>query len=520
MIEWEELTDAQKQAIKLISEKSLLGFQRCFFNILTGEKWGVNWHHKYMSSTIDDIIDNKRGSTIFNVPPGAGKTETLSIHAPVYSILKSKKVRNLNVSYSKSLVDRNSQRAKDIIKCDEFQELWPTLFGRDKIDEWQVLNEKGKVKAHIESKSIGGGITGGRGGYMLDGFSGWVCLDDVDKPEDMFSEVKRQRTHNILVNTLRSRRAKKTKDNPTPFILIQQRLHIDDSTAFLMDPNRGIGIDFDQITIPALINKEYIDSLPEWIRKEAWDSVKDTKCVNGYYSYWPANEDIEDLMELWKKSEYTFMSQYMQTPIALGGSVFNAEWFRMYGENQETQLPEYIEHRFITADTAQKTASHNDYSVICEWGVKGDNLYLLNMKRGKWEAPELRKMFIDFVNEAFDRNNLINGNLRTVLIEDKSSGTGLIQEIKGKIPVNATAVQRSVDKLTRALDAAPQIEMGKVWLPAGVLWLTDFISEHSLFTPNDSHKNDDMVDNTCDAVAYTFLKPRSAVTSLMYKRKR
>lgn len=520
MIEWEELSLGEKQAIKLISEQSLMGFQKCFFNILTGEKWAVNWHHKYIAHTIEEIIDGKRGSTIFNVPPGAGKTEILSIHAPVYSILKCQKVRNLNVSFSDSLVKKNSDRSRDIIKSEEFQELWPMETGKWKSEDWQTLNEKGKVRAEIASRSLNGQITGGRGGYMLDGFSGWVCIDDPDKPADMFSEVKRTKVHNTIVNTLRSRRASKSKDNPTPFVLMQQRLHIDDTTAFLMDKNRGIGVDFDQIIIPALINEEYIESLPEWIREECRAQVCGSEKINGYWSFWPQNEDINDLMELWKRNEYTFLSQYMQAPISLGGFVFDSKDFRMYGPESEFQLPEYIEYRFITSDTAQKTANHNDFTVICEWGVKDEKLYLLNMVRDKWEAKDLRLNFIKIVNEAWSRNSLINGNLRTVLVEDKVSGTGLIQEMKGELPLPVKGLPRSVDKLTRALDAAPQVSLGKVWLPAEAPWLTDFVAEHSLFTPNDSHKHDDMVDNTCDAINHVFLKPTSSITSLMFKRKR
>lgn len=523
-IEWEELTIAQKKAVKLISEKSLLGFQRCFFNITTGEKWKVNWHHKYIARIVEEIIDGKRKSTIFNVPPGAGKTEILSIHAPVYSILKTKKVRNLNVSFSNTLVQRNSMRAKDIIKSEEFQELWPMSFGKDKADEWQVINSKGKVKAEIVSRSSSGQITGGRGGYIGDGFSGWVCIDDIDKPEDMFSDVKRTKTHSILVNTLRSRRASKSKENPTPFVCIQQRLHVDDSTAFLTDPARGIGINFDVIKVPALIDEDYINSLPDWIREECREQVCSSEQINGKWSYWPENEHIGDLMELWAKSEYTFMSQYMQDPITLGGSVFSADWFRFYDPTGNSEsyepLPARLDYRFITADTAQKTKEHNDFSVICEWAKAGDAIYLLDMIRGKWEAPELRAMLSNKINESFSKNGGNIGNLRKVLIEDKSSGTGLIQELqRTSLPLPITPVQRNTDKLTRALDTAPQVQMGKVHIPAGAIWITDFVSEHSLFTPNDSHKHDDIVDNTCDAVHEAFLNGTSEVTNLMFKQR-
>src|SRR5690606_30098780 len=157
-----------------ISERSLLGFQRCFFQLMQGEKWDVNWHHRYMSRPVEDIVRGKRGSTIFNVPPGAGKTETLSIHAPVWAMLECDRIRNLNISFSDTLAKRNSRRTRDIITSEEFQHLWPSPIGVNQADEWSLLGANGKTRAEVVSRSAGGQITGGRGGYTGSGFSGWI----------------------------------------------------------------------------------------------------------------------------------------------------------------------------------------------------------------------------------------------------------------------------------------------------------------------------------------------------------
>lgn len=513
MLEWEELSLAQKFAIKAISEQSFMGFQRIWFNLMTGEKWESNWHHKYIAHIIEEIVAGKRRDTIFNIPPGAGKTEMLSIHAPIWATFKCPKIRNLNVSFSDSLAKTNSIRSRSLVTSDEFQEIWPGELGLKRDNQWQLLNEKGKVKADISSRSLGGQITGGRGGYIMNGFSGWIMLDDIDKPGDMFSEVKRKKVHSDIINTLRSRRGNNSKDNPTPFVSVQQRLHIDDSTAFLTDPNRGIGIKFDVIKIPALINQEYIDSLPDGIREECIKDVCGTDKINGYWSFWPSNQHIDQLFELWKRNEYMFLSQYMQEPIALGGNIFKAEWFQTYLDEDK---PAQFDYRFITADTAQKTGERNDYSVICEWGFVNDRLYLLDMHRGKWEAPELREKFKSIVNNAWDKNNDFYGNLRDVLVEDKVSGTGLIQEMKGKLPLAVKAVQRNKDKFTRAYDAVSQLEMGKVWIPSERLWISEFVSEHTLFTADDTHKHDDIVDNTVDAIMHTLIKARNVGFNLMF----
>lgn len=526
MLEWSELSESEKLAVKLISEESFLGFQRCFFQLIQGDKWDVNWHHRYMSRPIEEIVLGKRGSTLFNVPPGAGKTETLSIHAPVWSMLECDRVRNLNISFSDTLAKRNSRRTRDIITSEEFQELWPYPLGVNQADEWSLLNDKGKVKAEVVSRSAGGQITGGRGGYPGAGFSGWICLDDIDKPADMFSEVKRTRTHQLLVNTIRSRRGNKSKDNPTPIVGIQQRLHQYDSTWFM--ESGGMGINFDLIKVPALINEEYIESLPNWIKDECWNDIKSSESVNRsgeqYWSYWPKNEYVGDLMDLWEKDEYTFASQYMQEPIALGGNIFDPSWWVFYDDDQfmnGENSPPFFEYRFITADTANKTKTYNDFSVFIEWGVYDGKLYAIELKRGKWEAPELRNVFTKFLHQAWDRNDSHQfGNLRAAYIEDKASGTGLIQEVKRSSPCQIIDIQRNIDKLTRAMDTAPQIKEGKVMLPRSKPWVTEYVSEHAAFAADDSHKNDDMIDPTMDAVNVAILKPCGGVMDFISRRRR
>nr|WP_245994906.1 hypothetical protein [Yersinia hibernica] len=89
------------------------------------------------------------------------------------------------------------------------------------------------------SRSSGGQLTGGRAGFPGPDFSGFVGLDDYNKPEDMFSATKRASANRILVNTIRSRRGDKSKEHPTPFVSIQQILHTDDATGFMLSGKMG-----------------------------------------------------------------------------------------------------------------------------------------------------------------------------------------------------------------------------------------------------------------------------------------
>lgn len=500
MLIWEDLTAAQRRAIKEMSTYSFEKMIRIWFQLLQGQKFLGNWHLSYICHCLEDVISGKEQNVIFNVAPGSSKTEIFSIHMPVYAMLKNKKVRNLNLSFSDGLVQQNSMRVREIIGSPEFQELWPCKLAKASAKDITALNSDGKVWLQLNSRAIGGQVTGLRGGYMDDGFTGMLVLDDPDKPNDLFSAVRRTASHTLLKNTVRSRRMKDT----TPIVMVQQRLHVNDSTWFMTNGGMG-GIRFKVVSIPALVTEEYRETLPDWLKPEFDRDVLSSKPVMidgvAHYSFWPAKESAEELLALRNADPYTFASQYQQQPIALGGNVFKTEWFQYYGSSEKCTLPkpDRFEYTFITVDTAQKTGELNDYSVICYWGMYKDRVYFIDGVRGKWEAPDLETNFVAFVNQCWKRNKEC-GTLRRIHVEDKSSGTGLIQSAAKKTMIKINPVQRDKDKVTRAMDAAPVMRAGRVVLPASHPMLAEILAEVAAFTFDDSHPHDDIVDNIIDAV--------------------
>lgn len=508
MIQWEDLDLARKQAIKALSEQSFEKMLRIWFQIGQAQKFQSNWHFAYLCWKVEQIIKGEAQNVIFNITPGSGKTEIFSIHMPVYGMLKSPKVRNLNLSFSDSLVKDNGIRTREIIGCDEFQELWPTKLAKASGGDITALNDNDKAWLTLTSRAIGGQVTGKRGGYMEDpskpwSFTGMLTLDDPDKPKDMYSSVKRKAAHTLLKNTVRSRRM----TDRTPCVVVQQRLHVNDSTWFLMNGGMG-GMKFEQVIIPALVTEEYRDTLPDWLKEEFDRDVLSSQSVmiDGveHFSFWPAKESAESLLALREADLYTFESQYQQKPIALGGNAFKSDWFQYYGDGEKANMPkpERFEYLFTTADTAQKAEEIHDYSVFVLWGKYKDRVYFIDGIRGKWEAPELEKMALNFYGNCFKWAKDNKTSLRKVYIEDKASGTGLIQSINKKLPIDITPVQRNTDKVTRAMDAAPIMKAGRCVFPESHEMLSDMEVELVSFTFDDSSPHDDICDNVFDAVNF------------------
>ena len=154
-------------------------------------------------------------------------------------------------------------------------------------------------------------------------------------------------------------------------------------------------------------------------------------------------------------------------------------------------------------DTAQKTGHHNDYTVFLDALLCRDGkVYILNVWRKKVDAVGLLSLARDVwasvsVNAGREALPPASG----MYIEDKSSGTGLIQQLqRGESFIPVIPVQRTKDKLTRVMEVQPRIQAGGVMLPESAHWVVDFLSECEAFTANDSHKHDDQIDPLVDAI--------------------
>lgn len=534
IIEWDDLSFPERVIIRSKSTKSFLNFTRIWFELIQGDRLLVNWHHRLMASKIDDLLAGRLvpRNLIINIPPGGTKTEFFSIHFPAYvnALVQEKRLkrfRNLNISFADTLVKRNSRRTRDIIASREYQEFWPCSFGVNQAEEWEIKDERGRSIGQTVSRSSNGQITGGRGGYYGPEFSGMVMLDDYNKPVDMLSESRRKSANTLLVNTIRSRRGDKSKEHPTPFVSIQQRLHTDDATGFMLAG--GMGVPFHHVAIPAMIDEKYIQSLDEPWRSLCWETVKDTDSVvvGGvrYWSYWPQMEDVNDLLQLWEKDRYTFLSQYQQNPMALTGGIIDTSWFRTY-----TTLPK-LTHRAVYVDTnSGKVEDLLDYTVftLAGMGVDG-NLYIIDVVRGRWDPEDLLKK----AEEVWEKWRLSGAMrvmpLRHMAIEEKQAGQGLITTLKKRsqtpgqlaIPVREIPRGTGQNKLVRCLNVIPQIKTGKVFVPAthtddgqklssifyedGTVagstdWVLTAMTECAAFSADDSHDNDDILDTWMDAI--------------------
>ncbi len=432
----------------------LLAFTEYVFERRNGVKLKHNWHQDAICNALERVVIGKCKRLIINIPPRSGKTELAVINFIAWCMGNFPDSEFIHASYSKRLATNNTWNARAVVEHESFAD----VFGHAQLrhdsnakDEWRT--EAGGV---VYATGADGTITGYGAGKMRDTFGGAIIIDDPHKAGEANSDTMRQNVIDWFSTTMESR-----KNRPdTPIIVIMQRLHEHDLSGWLLSGGNG----------------------------EKWEHLNIPAETAAGESFWPEQFPWDDLKRKEAANRYVYAGQYMQNPAPVGGGIFKDEWWQYY------DAAPTFKWRGIYADTAMKTKEQNDYSVFQCWGVTDNGkAYLLDMIRGKWEAPELLAQARAFWN----KNKAGASTLRHMKVEDKASGTGLIQTLKREgVPV--LPIQRSIDKVTRAMDAAPSIEAGHVYLPRNASFISDLLTEATQF-PNAAH--DDTLDPLMDAIS-------------------
>lgn len=456
------------------ARRSTLGFARYFFPAREGMEFIDGPHHAVIGRVLDDVLAGKRHRVIITLPPGYTKTEAAVVNFIARGFAINPAARFIHATFSDDLARENSDKIKSLIELPEFAELQTVTIKTDTKakDRWKTDQGGGML-----AKAAGGPITGFRAGYMDNtAFTGALVIDDPLKPDDAFSPTKRAAINRRATNTFRSRLAHER----VPVVVIMQRLHSDDFVGHLL--TGGTGEIWDHLDLPVIIDRS-AEYPKEWTHgRPITHDLPDGPL-------WPAKQDAAEI-EVIRADAYTFASQYMQRPVSIEGAMFDmagVQWFKM------ADMPE-VEYYRMYADTALKTGERNDYSVFELWAkFKNGGAGLVDMVRGKWEAPELETTAKAFWDKH--KGKIVRG----MKVEDKASGTGLIQSLKRQgIPIEP--IQRERDKYMRGMDAAPWVATGQVWLPSDAPFTEALRYEMQTFDGLGTG-HDDQIDPMMDAIA-------------------
>src|SRR6516162_9785471 len=305
-----------------------------------------------------------------------------------------------------------------------------------------------------------GGVLTGRGADI-------IIIDDPLKPDEALSVAQRKAANEWFDHTLYSRLNDKRHG---AIVIIMQRLNEDDLVGHVLAQEH-----WEVLSFPAIAEADEVHQIetiwgPECFRRRQGEALH------------PEREPLETLDRIRRTiGEYNFAGQYQQSPAPLGGGLVKAEWFKYYPEKDR---PKSFDRIVQSWDTANKATELSDFSVCTTWGIKDKNLFLLAVFRRRLEYPALKRA-------VRDQQNLFEANV--VLIEDKASGTQLIQELMADGCHSVTRYQPDCEKIMRMHAQTAMIENGFVYIPETAAWLAEYLHEMSVFPKG---KHDDQVDST------------------------
>jgi predicted phage terminase large subunit-like protein len=336
----------------------------------------------------------------------------------------------------------------------------------------------------------------------------FIIIDDPLQPDKALSDARRNATNNWYDNTLVSRLNHKLTGC---IVIVMQRLHEDDLVGHVLDIERRLGLDIEPkwkiVRFPAIAEED-----------ESYQVHRLGKVVicgrKAGEPLHPEREPMEVLRQLRETlGEYHWAGQYQQSPAPMGGGIIKAAWFKTY---TEADKPEQFDIIVQSWDTANKASELSDYSVCTTWGAvrvrdsngraTGWRLYLLHVLRERVEYPELKRRV---------RAHALDWSAKNVLIEDRASGTQLIQELRQEGMSTLTRCDSTDEKVIRMSTASNMIENGHVYLPEHAPWLAIYLHEMVTF---DHGKHDDQVDSTSQALKW--FKTRASLSGVVeyYRR--
>lgn len=440
------LEDEQK--IYTQCEKSLLSFIECAWPIVKPKRKFVgNWHINSICEHLEAVTRGEILRLVINIPPRFSKSTIVSVMWPVWTWLQDPTRQFLTGCHKDALAIRDTRISRILINSPWFQRGWKDKFkfSSDQNQKQRYENDKSGTRICFGMTS---GITGEGGDILI--------IDDPHKAKDgMFSETARKNVVDMFDQELSTRLNDPDK---SAIVIIMQRLHDEDLSGHVLKSG-----EWEHLCFPM----EYESS---------------RKCITSLGVQDPRTEENELLcperfdrkyVDNQKKNVLGTIGtsgQYQQRPVPATGGIVHLDWFKRFmaipSKDQWIQVAQFW-------DTAQKANELLNCPWVCgTWIRTQTGLYLIDVYREWMDYPAGKRMVKSLAQKY---------NPHVIVIEDKSTGSSLLQELKLETTYPLIPFLPDADKVTRLSVESPMIEAGNVYLPQSAPWLPAFEMEIGSF---------------------------------------
>ena len=440
-----ELLEQQLRKLDLAEKRFIPFVKHVWPEFIEGD------HHRKIAKKFEDIANGKIKRLIVNMPPRHTKSEFASYLFPAWMVGKNPKLKVIQTTHTGELAVRFGRKMKNLVDTSEFAQVFEDCkIAADSkaAGRWET-NKGGEYYA----AGIGGAITG-RGADLL-------IIDDPHSEQDALSDTAMDSAYEWYTSGPRQR-----LQPGGAIVIVMTRWSTKDLTGKLLNAQ----------------------SEP---KADKWEVVEFPAIMPSNTPVWPNYWKLEELEAVKASlSEAKWQAQWQQNPTSEEGSIIKREWWK---EWKEKEIPDLV-HIIQSYDTAFSIKETADFSAITTWGVfyppnKGPHLILLDVRKGRWDFPELKKIALEEYKYW---------EPETVIIEAKATGTPLTHELRQiGVPVVNFTPSKGNDKHVRVNSVAPLFEAGKIYYPADKRWAEEVIEECAAFPYGEY---DDLVDSTTQAL--------------------
>jgi predicted phage terminase large subunit-like protein len=433
-------TILKRELLRSYYKKSFYQFFKAACKVLEPTtNWSFNFHHQYICDLLqreaERIRDGlpKSGDIIINVPFRSSKSLMVSICYPVWCWIIKGDMKFINLSYSESLALDHVGKSIILMESDWFRDLFPMI----------------KMRVGFQSKTDftleqgGTRFSAGFLGSVL-GKGGDIIVCDDPNRFDMINELGLGTVNHTYQDVVYGR-----LNNPTVGlrVIIQQRLHMNDLTGFLLTnyPLTHINVCLPAIKSPKIspvyLAEKYQDDL---LWKERF-----------------SRDVLNDFLE--KLGSKGFNNQLLQNVVSDEGSIIKKAWIQtVHWEDSFGSL-----QWNLIVDTAygKEKGDASAILIVARWLngllIKYSNSYFL-------EFPEL----VQKISELY-----LQHHCGRIMIEPKGNGISVVQQIRRTTHYNIVESKPPKDdKVTRTNACSPTIESKRVSIVDGS-WNKEFIDE-------------------------------------------
>jgi predicted phage terminase large subunit-like protein len=420
----------------------------------------AGWVHKEVCAALEkfsrDVAEGKSPRLMIFLPPRSGKSELISVNFPAWHLANYPQHEFISASHTAGLAVTFSRRVRAILRDPAYHSITKTRLSDDSQSSelWRTTQGGGLAAVGVGSAVVG------KGAHVL----------AIDDPVAGAEEAESGKTRQAILEWYQTEAFTRLAPGGGVLILMQ-RWHDDDLAGHLEKHGKETGYPWTVIKFPA-------------------EAVEDERFRKKGEALHPERYPLELLHQI--KANMTprqWEALYQQNPIPDEGAYFQRGWFRYQPLPSADQLTYYD-----TWDLAIGEKETNDYTVGLSFALdREENLYLIEMQRGRWDALEIANRIID---THLRRKSLMVGVEKGHI--SMTLGPLLEQILRERkvysLVIDGNLIPLTVgrrDKEARARAIQGRMQQGRVHFPTGASWLMTVENELLRF-PSGEH--DDIVD--------------------------